>query len=213
MQDAAWIADVKEVKGFLDAEEGKALHEAALVCAPLGPCMEIGSYCGKSTVYIGMAVRVRGGVLYALDHHYGSEENQQGWFHHDPALFDPETGKLDTLPHFRRTLRRFDLENTVVPLVAPSAVAARGWSTPLAMLFIDGGHGETVAHDDYRLWTPHVMPGGILAIHDVFPNSEDGGRPPYEIYCLALRSKFFEEIRTIKSLKLLRRTAYSPSYE
>lgn len=197
--------DPESVKGFLDPKEGEALYGAALEAGALGPCLEIGSYCGKSTIYFGAACQRAGSVLFALDHHRGSEENQVGWEHHDSELYDPETGLLNTLPLFRQTLRRAGLEDTVVPLVAPSTVAARGWATPLAMVFIDGGHAMEHALNDYRLWAPFVKPGGILAIHDVFPNPEDGGRPPYEIYKMALASNFFEEIAAVKSLRLLRR--------
>jgi predicted O-methyltransferase YrrM len=197
--------DPESVKGFLDPKEGEALYGAALEAGALGPCLEIGSYCGKSTIYFGAACQKVGSVLFALDHHRGSEENQVGWEHHDSELYDSETGLLNTLPLFRQTLRRAGLEDTVVPLVAPSTVAARGWATPLAMVFIDGGHAMEHALNDYRLWAPFVKPGGILAIHDVFPNPEDGGRPPYEIYKLALASNFFEEIAAVKSLRLLRR--------
>ena len=198
-------SDPESVKGFLDPKEGEALYGAALEAGALGPCLEIGSYCGKSTVYFGAACQKAGSVLFALDHHRGSEENQVGWEHHDSELYDPETGLLNTLPLFRQTLRRAGLEDTVVPLVAPSTVAARGWATPLAMVFIDGGHAMEHALNDYRLWAPFVKPGGILAIHDVFPNPADGGRPPYEIYKMALASNFFEEISAVKSLRLLRR--------
>ena len=196
--------DPESVKGFLDAQEGRVLYEAALNAAKRGPCLEVGSYCGKSTVYLGAACKEAGGVLFALDHHYGSEENQRGWDHHDAALYDAETGRLNTLPEFRRTLRRAQLEDTVVSIVAPSNVAARGWATPLSLVFIDGGHGSEPAMDDYNNWTPHLIAGGWLAIHDVFPDPRDGGRPPYEIYRLALQAGFVEE-RAVKSLRILRR--------
>ena len=205
MDRAALAIDIEAVKGFLDAAEGEALYEAALAESRKGPCLEIGSYCGKSTVYLGLACQANGAVLYAVDHHQGSEENQAGWDHYDPELADPETGLLNTWPWFRRTLRAAKLEDTVVPIVAPSAVAARQWATPLAMVFIDGGHGMDFALDDYRLWGARVMPGGLLAIHDVFPDPADGGRAPFEIYRMALASKLFEEEGAVKSLRLLRR--------
>jgi predicted O-methyltransferase YrrM len=197
--------DIETIKGFMDAEEGWALHDAALEASKRGPVMEIGSYCGKSTVYIGVACQRNGAALYALDHHYGSEENQKGWEHHDASLHDAETDRLNTFPLFRRTMRMAGLEDTVVPLVAPSKVVSNGWATPLAMVFIDGGHGMEPAMDDYRHWASRVIPGGILAIHDVFPDPKDGGRPPYEIYKLAIASGLFAEERAVKSLRILRR--------
>jgi MMP 1-O-methyltransferase len=159
---------------------------------PSAPLVEIGSWCGKSSIYIGSAAQGAGTVLFAIDHHRGSEENQAGWEHHDPELVDPCTGTLDTLPRFRHTVWDAGLEGTVVAIVGDSPTVARHWNTPCAFVFIDGGHGEAPAHADYEAWTPHVAEGGTLAIHDVFPNPADGGRPPYEIYLRALEDGFVE---------------------
>jgi len=197
--------DVDTVKGFLDPAEGRALHDAALSAAALGPALEIGAYCGKSAVYIGAACKTAGTMLFSLDHHRGSEENQPGWQYHDAELWDAAAGALDTLPHLRRTLRRAGLEGVVTPVVGRSADIALVWRTPLGFLFIDGGHTMEAALGDYRGWTPHLLAGGTLAIHDVFPDPADGGRPPFEIYQRALASDLFEEIGAVKSLRLLRR--------
>ncbi len=198
--------DIDTVKGFLDAEEGAALYDAALAAAARGPLLEIGSYCGKSAVYVGTAARDAGSVLFTVDHHRGSEEMQPGWEHHDPATWDKRGKMMESLPFLRDTLRRAKLEESVVAIVGRSATIARYWTTPLGFLFIDGGHAMAEAEADYRGWTPHVAPGGTLAIHDVFPDPKDGGRPPYEIYRMALASGAFVETGEVKSLRLLRRT-------
>ncbi|OZY87171.1 hypothetical protein CBP51_09345 [Cellvibrio mixtus] len=197
--------DIDKVKGFLDADEGAALYTAALETASLGPCLEIGSYCGKSTVYLGRACQKANGILYAVDHHRGSEEHQLGEEYHDPQLYDAQCGKMDSFREFRRTLALAELEDTVVPIVAPSALAARHWATPLGMVFIDGGHSMAAALTDYRCWAPHIVRGGLLAIHDVFPNPADGGRPPFEIWQLAQQSGLFEPMPLLKTLGILRR--------
>ncbi|MEM8988066.1 MAG: class I SAM-dependent methyltransferase [Pseudomonadota bacterium] len=194
-----------DIKGFLDSAEGAALHDLALERAPFGPCLEIGAYCGKSALYLGAAAQEAGGVLFSVDHHRGSEENQPGWEWHDADLWDAAAGAMDSLPAFRRTLRAAGLEETVIALVGRSKTVAAHWRTPLSFLFIDGGHTMEHALNDYRLWTPHVMAGGVIAIHDVFPNPEDGGRPPYEIYKLALASGLYEDLGMVKSLARLRR--------
>ena len=194
-------------RGFMPSDEGLALHSAAMQVDVAGPFLEVGSYCGKSSIYIGSAARDRGRVLYALDHHRGSEENQAGWEHHEPDLVDSEIGLMDTLPVFRRTIHGAGLEAHVVALVGPSIPIARHWETPLAFLFIDGGHGHEPAHADYDHWVPKVAAGGTLAIHDVFPDPADGGRPPYEIYLRAMESGDFEEISVTGSLRVLRRTS------
>ena len=200
------LAHARSARGFMPDDEGMALWEAAREAADRrpGPFLEIGSYCGKSSVYIGTAAKAAGRLLFALDHHRGSEENQAGWEFHEPDLVDPEINRMDTLPIFRRTVFDAGLEGTVVALVGDSPAVGAVWSIPLAMLFIDGGHGEEPAHRDYEMWTPHVGAGGLLCIHDVFPNPEDGGRPPYEIYLRALEDGF-KEVGATGSLRVLER--------
>ena len=210
MIDAQLRALALATKGFMPADEGDALHAAALRAGeehPGLPWIEVGSYCGRSTVWLGAAAREAGTTLFAVDHHRGSEENQAGWEHHDPDVVDPDTGRMDTLPFFRRTVDEAGLDDVVVAVVGPSPTVARHWTTPLAFVFIDGGHGEDPARLDYEGWAPHVAPGGTLAIHDVFPDPADGGRPPYEqIYRPALDSGRFVETSATGSLRVLRRT-------
>lgn len=195
--------DPDSVKGFLHPDEGARLHALALAAG--GPCLEVGSYCGKSTVYLGSACRERGQVLYAVDHHRGSEEHQPGEEYHDPDLLDSASGRVDSLRAFRDTMARAGLEDTVVALVASSALAARHWHTPLALVFIDGGHSREAALTDYRCWAGHLRAGGILAIHDIFPDPADGGQAPYEIYQRALASGLFARLDSTRTLGVLQR--------
>jgi predicted O-methyltransferase YrrM len=204
----ALLAHARAAKGFMPAEEGALLFRYAVERLPHGPALEVGSYCGKSAIHLGAAARQVGGdaVVLTVDHHRGSEENQAGWEHHDPTLVDPELGLMDTLPVFRRTIHDAGLEDQVVAVVGRSRTVSRWWTTPLSLLFIDGGHGEQPARDDYEGWTPHVMPGGLLVIHDVFPDPAEGGRPPYElIYRPALASGRFTEVEALGSMRVLRR--------
>ena len=194
-------------RGFMPEEEGLALHRAALVAAGTGtgPLLEIGTYCGKSALYLGSAARAAGSVLFTVDHHRGSEENQSGWEHHDPELLDPATGRMDTLAHFRQTMERAGLEAWVVAVVGESSTVSAHWRTPLSLVFIDGGHGREPAWADYLGWAPHVAVGGLLAIHDVFPDPAAGGRPPFELWYRALASEAFTEVLACGSLRVLRR--------
>jgi predicted O-methyltransferase YrrM len=203
--DITLPVDINSVKGFLDTDEGAALYQHAFHAAKLGPLLEVGSYCGKSSVYLGTACKHNNSILFAVDHHRGSEEHQLGEEYHDPELYDVRFAKMDSFPQFRHTLARANLEDVVVPIVAPSILAARFWSTPLALVFIDGGHSMEAALNDYRSWAGHVMRGGLLVIHDVFPNPADGGRPPYEIWKLAQESGLFEALPLVKSLGVLKR--------
>lgn len=196
-------------KGFMPPDEGDALAAAAVLAAtavPGAPMLEVGSYCGRSTVWLGDAAEQAGVVLFAIDHHRGSEENQSGWEHHDTEVVDPRVDKMDTLPFFRAAIHDAGLEDTVVAVVGKSPLVAANWTTPLSLLFIDGGHGDEPARLDYSGWTPHVAMGGLLAIHDVFPDPADGGRPPYEqIFRPAVESGRFRLESATGSLRVLRR--------
>ncbi|HJM72727.1 MAG: class I SAM-dependent methyltransferase [Acidimicrobiales bacterium] len=203
------LAHAVAARGFMPPDEGLALFDHASSVGQQGidgPWLEIGSYCGKSACYLGAAAEAAGRQLFTLDHHRGSEENQADWEHHEPDLVDPAIGRMDTLPIFRRTIHDAGLEGTVVAIVGDSPSVAAVWQTPLALLFIDGGHGTEPAHRDYEGWVPHLAIGGLLLIHDVFAYPADGGRPPFEIWSRAVGSGAFTEVNAVGSLRVLRRT-------
>jgi MMP 1-O-methyltransferase len=192
-------------KGFMPEDEGALLHRTALAHLADGPALEIGTYCGKSAIYLGAAARELDSTVFTLDHHRGSEENQAGWEHHDPTLVDPELGLMDTLPTFRRTIAQAGLEDWVVAVVGRSTTVARHWRTPVALLFIDGGHAEVHAQNDYTGFAHWVQPGGVLVVHDVFERPEDGGQAPYHVWLRAVDSGDFEPVETVGSMRVLRR--------
>jgi predicted O-methyltransferase YrrM len=201
--DPRLLAHARAAVGFMPEAEGLVLHEAALTAAAVGPLLEIGTYCGKSAIYLGAAARQRGTVVFTVDHHRGSEEHQPGWVWHDERLVDPETGRLDTLPWFRRTIAAAELEDVVVAVVGDSPTVARHWATPLGLVFIDGGHAFDVALGDYEGWARHVRPGGLLVFHDVFEDPADGGQAPFEVWRRAVAGGF-EPVSTTGSLRVLR---------
>ena len=195
-----------DVRGFLPDGEGLRLYEWALETAVMGPMLEIGSYCGRSTIWLAQAAKEKQSLVFAVDHHRGSEEHQPGESHHDTELVDAK-GDVDTLTMFRRNIRLAGLENEVIPVVTDSTRFARSWSGQLGMVFIDGGHSLSAALADFRAWAPRVLPGGILAIHDVFPDPSEGGQAPFTIWRLAQQSGLFESLEGIGSLRGLRRIA------
>jgi predicted O-methyltransferase YrrM len=191
--------------GFMPEDEGLALYEAGLEAGRLGPLLEIGSYCGKSALYLGAAARVAGTRLFSIDHHRGSEEHQPGEQYFDGRLYDVATGRVDTFPEFKRTIEGAQLADVVMGIVGDSATIAAEWESPLGLVFIDGGHSHAAAQADYEGWTPHLVPDGLLVIHDVFEDPAEGGRPPYEIWRRALDEGEFSEAGATKSLRVLRR--------
>ena len=198
------------VTGFMPADEGRALYDAAVRYLGDGTGVEIGTYCGKSTVLLGAAAQQTGGLLYTIDHHHGSEEHQPGWEYHDTSMVDPVTGRFDTLPTLRHTLDAAELDDNVVAVVGKSALVARTWRTPLQFLFIDGGHTDEAAQKDFDGWAKWVAVGGALVIHDVFPDPNDGGQAPYRIYRRALDSGEFREVAVTGSMRLLERVSGTP---
>ncbi|MHB8438486.1 MAG: class I SAM-dependent methyltransferase [Acidimicrobiales bacterium] len=204
----------RATKGFMPDDEGLALYRTARragSAVPSATFVEIGAWCGKSTIYLGAAAEETGAVLLSIDHHHGSEENQAGWEHHDTSVVDPATGRIDTLPFWRAAVDGAKLGRSVVGVVGDSPIMASRWSTPLDFCFIDGGHGDEPAWADLRGWAPHVAVGGLLAIHDVFEDPAEGGRPPYELWCAALESGEFAEDDTCGSLRVLRRVELAPA--
>jgi predicted O-methyltransferase YrrM len=200
---------IDRTKGFLDEAEGLKLYETAREAGRLGPGLEIGSYCGKSALYLGAGLKTTDSVLFSIDHHRGSEEQQPGEEYCDPDLIDPSTGKVDTTNFFRKTITEGDLENTVIPILSSSAVVARQWTIPLSLVFIDGGHSLAAAQGDYEAWAKHILCGGYLLIHDIFMDPAEGGQAPRQVYELALSSGDFEDLGRVKTLGVLKRLASS----
>ena len=194
-----------QIKGFLDPEEGMRLFDTALEASRLGPCLEIGSYCGKSAIYLGTACKAGNTILFSVDHHQGSEEQQPGEEYFDPELFDGRSYQMDTFPLFRKTLDLAGLKDAVVPMVCRSEIAARAWKTPLGLVFIDGGHSFETTLTDYRNWASHIVPEGYLLIHDIFQDPRDGGQAPRQVYQIAKASGLFQELPMTKTLGVLQR--------
>jgi len=203
---AELLAAARAAKGFMPDDEGLALFAAARDAAARvdGPLLEIGTYCGKSAVYLGGAAQLAGTVCFTIDHHRGSEEMQAGWEHHDPTTVNPQTGRIDTLPIFRHTIASAGLDEVVIGIVGDSPTVAAHWSTPLALLFIDGGHALDVAMADYDAWSRAVAPGGALAIHDVFEDPTEGGQAPFRVWQRAVADGF-APVGTTGSFRWLRR--------
>jgi MMP 1-O-methyltransferase len=202
--DPLLVARAQAATGFMPHDEGLVLYETAAAYAHVGPVLEIGTYCGKSTIYLAAGAREHKQTVTTVDHHRGSEEHQPGWEYHDPDLVEQVTGRIDTLPRLRANLHEAGLEDDVVVIVARSQRAAEIWDRPLGMLFIDGGHTEEQAQADYESWARHVARHGALAIHDVFPDPADGGQAPYHVYQRAIEDGFTEK-RQAGSLRILER--------
>ena len=190
----------------MEEAEARKLFDVALEAAGMGPVLEIGSYCGKSSYLIGMAAKQRDSILFCVDHHQGSEEQQPGEEYFDESLYDETTGGIETFRFFRDTIARSSLADTVVPIVAPSETVGRCWQTPLSMVFVDGGHSFKDAFTDYETWSGHIMHNGFLVFHDIFLDPAKGGPAPGEVYELVLKDDRFTFISMTHTLAVFQRT-------
>jgi hypothetical protein len=195
---------IADIKGFLHEREANCLYGLALIASINAPCLEIGSYCGKSAAYIGSACKEAGSILFSLDHHCGSEEQQPGEAYFDPELMNAETGKIDTLNFFRKTIIGFNLEDSVIPIIGRSEIIGKYWHTPLSLIFIDGSHAYESVLNDFNIWSKHLIKGGYLIFHDIFSDPAKGGQAPYLVYQMAIASKLYEQMPMCESLGILK---------
>ena len=194
-----------DIKGFMSEAEADHLYQTALTASTMGPVLEVGSYCGKSAYVLGSACKKTGSILYSIDHHQGSEEQQPGEEYYDPVLFDETLGRINTFPFFQQTLAQTSLEDIVIPVLGSSGKIGTFWNTSLSMVFVDGGHSYDAALEDYHTWADHVMPDGFLVFHDIFFDPEKGGQAPRKVYEIARDSDQFEQVAFIETLGVLKR--------
>lgn len=193
----------QSIKGFMSEPEARRLFDTAKKASQMGPLLEIGSYCGKSAYIIGCACRETGSVLFSIDHHSGSEEQQPDQEYFDPELFDKALKRINTLPFFLQTIVTAGLENIVIPVVSDSVTAGKFWQTPLAMVFIDGGHAFDTVLSDYETWADQIIPGGYLVFHDIFLDPQKGGQAPRQVYDTAVRSEKWQVLEMTETLGVL----------
>lgn len=196
------LAKYKDIKGFMPEHEGKALYKWARKFSEYGPLLEIGTYCGKSSMFLSEGAQANNQYVYTIDHHMGSEEHQVNEEYFDIEIFDELSKRINSFPLFLENINNFGIKN-IVPIVNESSLVAESWNSPLAMVFIDGGHSLETAMNDFMSWHEKIISGGALVIHDIFENPEDGGQAPYEVYMHALKNGFsdFDRVDTIVCLK------------
>jgi len=192
---------IEEIKGFMPPNEGVALMNWAKKFSNIGQILEIGTYCGKSSLYLSAGAKNNNENVFTIDHHFGSEEHQLNEEYFDEEVYDQTINAINTLPIFIKNVNKFKATN-IIPIVSDSKKVSLNWSTYLGMVFIDGGHSYESANTDYISWEPYITQKGALVIHDIFENPKDGGRAPYEIYKKALNNgyKLYERVATIACL-------------
>ena len=193
---------LNDLKGFMPQHEGAALAKWAEEFSMMGPALEIGTFGGKSSLYIATGTSINQQLVFTIDHHKGSEEHQTGEEYFDPDIYDPILGCVNTVPLMQSNLNKFEESKYIVPMIANANALAPIWTIELGLLFIDGSHTEISAQNDYANWNNKIISGGALVIHDIFENPEEGGQAPFLIYQKALMDgfKLYERVDTIACL-------------
>ncbi len=145
-----WLL-IDRIEGWLTAEEGKWLFNAARSLRNRANLVEIGSFKGRSTCCLVLGCRGSGRRVFAIDSFDGG----------------PDLPKADSLPDFSRNLRNCGLSEYVEPVVGLSGQVAKTWDRPIDLLFVDGSHSYEDVLADFVGFYPHVSRGGIVAFHDV----------------------------------------------
>jgi MMP 1-O-methyltransferase len=188
------------VHGWLTLREGEALYRLAKACTGAGAIVEIGSWKGKSTIWLAHGSRAGAGVpIHAVDPHLGLVPEA------------PENSLVD----LRRNLADAGVEDLVVPVVKTSEAAAAAFDKPVELIFIDGLHDYDAVMLDFQLWYPKVIEGGIMAFHDstgVMGNSTHIG-PKLVVDRHVFRSRHFRKARFVESLTIAEKVASNTAFE
>ena len=202
-----WIKNFNNHIGFLDFSEAERLYELVSNASKKGPCLEIGTYCGKSSLVIAEACAANDSYLITVDHHIGSEEHQPGEEYFNENFYDKRLDKFNTYPVFRSYIENFPNKESILPAVGDSKEVSSLWpkNYEIGLLFIDGSHSKKSAFSDFKAWSDFICKDGYLLIHDVFPDPNDGGRPPYELFEYVMETNQFKLIELYKTLGILKK--------
>ena len=187
-----------DVKGFLSDKEAKKLQELFLNVHHLGAVLEIGTYCGKSTLNFAHVAKKINGLVYTVDHHIGSEEHQLGEEYFDQENFDETLNRVNTIPLLQKNLEEVKEITNIIPIIGDANTISQSWQTRLGMLFIDGSHSFESANNDYENWKHLIEKHGALAFHDIYEDPSKGGQAPYKVFQKAIDDgfKIFDRVDT-----------------
>lgn len=176
------LQEILKLPGMLTEDEVGYLHRLGQLNPGKGVIVEIGSWKGKSTISLARgSMAVGGEEVYAVDPHKPLAE--EGYVE-------------DTEAEFRRNVRDSGVEERVVPLVMTSEEAAKGWNKPVRLLWIDGDHRYEQVKKDFLLWEPHVVEGGIIAMHDTIRKKG----PKRVLWEEIFRSDRFQDIAIVDNI-------------
>lgn len=188
------LADILKLPGMLTLQEARYLYRLAQLETGKGVIVEIGSWKGKSTACLARgSMAVGGPEVYAIDPHR-------------PLAVE---GYLeDTEREFRENIAVTRVESQVVSMAMTSEDAAQGWSRPIRLLWIDGDHGYEQVKKDFLLWEPHLIEGGVIAMHDTIRKKG----PKRVVWEEIFRSTRFQDISVVDNITAARKVKrVSPS--
>jgi MMP 1-O-methyltransferase len=177
----------ERVEGFLSDSEGETLYNLAKNCKGNGVIVEIGSWKGKSTIWLGSGSKAGNKVkVYAIDPHTGSSEHQK------------ESEKVWTFEEFKKNITNAKVDDIISPIVKTSEEAAKNFNEPIELIFIDGAHEYESVKLDYDLWFPKVLNDGIMAFDDTV-----GWEGPKQVVDdNVYKSNHFKKVKIVDSITL-----------
>jgi len=175
----------EKIDGFLSIKEGELLYNLAKNVKGKGVIVEIGSYKGKSTVWLARGSKAGNKIkVYAIDPHTGNPEHKKRF------------GKIWTFEEFKKNIKYAKVDDIVIPIVKTSEEAAKNFDKPVELIFIDGNHEYKFVKLDFEMWFPKVVNGGIMAFHDTI--GWPGPKKVVEEF--VYKSKKFRNVKFIDSI-------------
>ncbi len=184
---------VDQVNGWLTYREGKLLYNLAKNCSGKGVIVEIGSWKGKSTIWLAKGSKAGNNVsIYAIDPHLGSTEHKE-WY-----------GNVLTFEEFKKNIKDAKVDDIVIPIVKKSEEAANYFDKPVELIFIDGAHEYELVKLDFESWFPKVIDRGTMAFHDSVGYHWSG---PRQVVTASLyKSRNFRNIGFVDSITFGQKT-------
>jgi predicted O-methyltransferase YrrM len=183
-----------KIGGWLTDKEGELLFNLAKECKGNGVIVEIGSWKGKSTIWLGKGSHQGKKVkIYAIDPHTGSSEHRK------------DVATVWTFDEFRENMKNAQVADVVEPILKTSAKAAEDFNKPIEFIFIDGAHEYEFVKLDFDLWFPKVINNGVIAFHDTtfWPG------PRKVISEMVCKSKYFKNISFVDSIAFAQKVEHT----
>lgn len=189
-------------------EEGRKLRTLAEGVVAPNVIVELGSYTGKSTGCLAVGSASGASIpVYAIDlwtegarDEVGFRQIREGEERHKSrgGEFDEETWQ-----DFLKRMKKWDTDELVVPIKSATQDEAPKFDQPIGLLFIDAEHKYEAVKRDFADWSPKVIEGGTICMHDYKRGNpqKDGVKRTVE------EQDEWDVVEVVRTMAVLRRRA------